>query len=82
MTLVKIIATFERSEAPFKQRRLVVLQRSNGYFTFAEEYYYQTEYEGKVVAKGGWAHLPLAGIFETVDAAEAEARLGLVQSLR
>jgi hypothetical protein len=72
MQVVQIIATFERSNAPHKRRRLVVLQRKDGYFSFAEEYYYQSEYVGEVVAEG-WARLPPEGIFETIEIATAEA---------
>ena len=73
MQLVKIIETFECSDALHKRRRLVVLQRNDGFFSFAEEYYFQSEYEGEVIAEG-WARLPPEGIFETIDIAVTEAR--------
>jgi hypothetical protein len=69
---LKIIATFEDSNAPHKRRRLVVLQRKDGYFSLGEEYHYRSEYEGKVVAEG-WARLPPEGLFETIEIATAEA---------
>ena len=31
-----------------QQRRVVILQRDDGYFTFAEEYFYISEYEGEI----------------------------------
>jgi|GEM_PF-2323121 len=68
MQVVKIIATFERGNAPHNPRRLVVLQRKDGYFSFAEEYYYRSEYEGEIVTEG-WARLPSEGIFETIEIA-------------
>ena len=73
MQLVKIIETFERSDALHKRRRLVVLLRDDGFFSFAEEYYFRSEYEGEAVAEG-WARLSPDGIFETVEIAAAEAR--------
>jgi hypothetical protein len=74
MQFVKIIETFERSDRPHKRRRLVVLRRNDGFFSFAEEYHFRSEYEGKVVAEG-WARLPPEGVFETIEIAAAEARL-------
>lgn len=72
MQIVKIIVTFERGNAPHNPRRLVVIQRNDGYFSFAEEYYYRSEYEGEVVAEG-WAQLPPEGIFEIIEIAVREA---------
>jgi hypothetical protein len=80
MQFVKIIETFERSDALHNRRRLVVLQRKDGFFSFAEEYYYRSEYEGEVVAKG-WARLPPEGIFETTEIAAAEARPTAMSSI-
>jgi hypothetical protein len=71
--VVKIVKMFERKGWPHELRRLVVLERNDGHFSFAEEYYYRTEYDGKIVAEG-WARLPPEGIFETVEIAAAEAR--------
>jgi hypothetical protein len=83
MPIVKIVASFERCHAPHKIRRLVVLQREDGYFSFAEEYYYRSEYEGQVAAEG-WARLPPEGIYETMEIATTEAlssgRLGPSQA--
>jgi hypothetical protein len=51
----------------------MVLQRNDGLFSFAEEYYFRTEHEGAVIAEG-WARLAPEGIFETIEIAAAEAR--------
>jgi hypothetical protein len=74
MLVVKVLETFERNDAPHKLRRLVVLQRDDGLFSFAEEYHYRIECDGKVIAEG-WARLPPERIFETVEIAATEARL-------
>ena len=54
---MKIIETFERTDALHKRRRLVVLQRNDGFFSIAEEYYFRSEYDGEVVAEG-WHDCP------------------------
>jgi hypothetical protein len=59
MLVVKAVEMFERKGAPHELRRLVVLQRDDGHFAFAEEYHYRTEYDGKVIAEG-WARLRLS----------------------
>lgn len=61
-----------------QQRRVAVLQRDDGHFTFAEEYTYRSEYEGKVIAQG-WQRLPCEGIFANAEIAEAEGWSALVQ---
>jgi hypothetical protein len=55
-----------------------VLQRDDGYFSFAEEYFYTSEHEGKVLAQG-WAQLPAEGIFANAETAETEGRSALFQ---
>lgn len=50
MQLAKTIETFERNDALHKLRRVVVLQRDDGFFSFAEEYYFTSEHEGEVIA--------------------------------
>jgi hypothetical protein len=59
-------------------RRVVILQRDDGHFTFAEEYSYKSEYEGKVFAEG-WAQLPPEGIFASAEIAEAEGQSALIR---
>lgn len=71
-----ISAVTEKSQ----QRRVAILQRDDGYFTFAEEYFYTSEYEGEIIAQG-WARLPSNGIFASAEMAEADGRLFL-QRLR
>lgn len=55
------------------RRRIVVLQRDDGNYTFAEQYYYVSEYNGDAIAKG-WQTLRPNGIHATAEIAEAEGR--------
>lgn len=61
-----------------QQRRVAILQRDDGHFTFAEEYSYKSEYEGQVIAEG-WHRLPAEGIFENAELAEIAGQSALVQ---
>ncbi|MCK1361351.1 hypothetical protein [Bradyrhizobium sp. 199] len=76
MKLVKALEAIEiasGSTGQPQQRRVTILQRDDGYFTFAEEYFYRSEHEGEVIAEG-WQRLPPEGIFESAEMAEAEGR--------
>ena len=73
MKLVKIVENFERNDAPHKLRRVVVLQRDDGVFSIAEEYYSRSEYEGEIIAEG-WVRLPPEGYYATIEIAATEAR--------
>ena len=58
-----------------RKRRVVILQRDDGYFCFAEEYYFVSHCDGKVIAEG-WNQLSPNGIYQSAEIAEAE---GLAQ---
>lgn len=78
MRVVKVLEEFDGvSTATGKpqRRRVVILQRDDGLFSFAEEYFYVSEWEGKVVAQG-WRRLGSArtSIFASAEMAEAEGR--------
>lgn len=76
MKLVKVLEAIEticRSTGKPQQRRVAILQRDDGHFTFAEEYSYKSEYEGEVIAQG-WQQLPPEGIFDSEEIAEIEGR--------
>ena len=76
MKLVKVleaIETVSRTTGKMEQRRIAILQRDDGYFTFAEEYFYRSEYEGEVLAEG-WQRLPPEGVFESAEIAETEGQ--------
>jgi hypothetical protein len=56
------------------KRRLVIYQRSDGSYGWAEEYWFENFYEGELIAKG-WACRPIdKSIFETPAIAEREAK--------
>jgi hypothetical protein len=82
MTLVKVseaIETISVLTGKPQQRRVAILQRDDGYFTFAEEYSYNSEYGGEIVAEG-WQQLPSNGIFASAEIAEAEGQSTLARS--
>ncbi|MGJ4928652.1 hypothetical protein ACQR1I_13990 [Bradyrhizobium sp. HKCCYLS2038] len=73
------VATLEAGAS--QQRRVAILQRDDGYFSFALEYAYKSEYEGEVIAEG-WHHRYGEGIFESEDAAEHAGRSALASRYR
>lgn len=73
MEVVKELEVVEVPTAVFPRRRVVVLRRNDGRYTFAEQYFFISEYEGTIVEQG-WATLDFAGIYATAVIAEREAR--------
>lgn len=73
MEIVKTLGTIEDPTALHPRRRVVVLRRADGHYTYAEQYHFVSEHEGEVVAEG-WATLPATGIYATAAIAEQEAR--------
>jgi hypothetical protein len=61
-----------------RQRRVAILQRDDGHFSFAEEYFYTNVWEGEIIAQG-WARLPSEGIFANAETTEAEGRARFLQ---
>jgi len=81
MKLVKVSEAIEIVSAATgkpQQRRVAILQRDDGYFSFAEEYSYTSEYEGRVIAEG-WQQFPSEGIFESAELAEVAGQSALLQ---
>ena len=81
MKVVKVLEAIElvsRATGKPQQRRVAILQRDDGHFSFAEEYFYTSEYDGEIIAQG-WARLPPEGIFGTAEIAEAEGRSRFLQ---
>ena len=76
MQIVRELDEVEVASAIHPRRRLVVLLREDGHFSFAEQYHYATRYDGKVVADG-WQTLPPDGVYATAAIAEAEGRSAL-----
>jgi hypothetical protein len=71
--IVKELDTVEVQDAIHPRRRIVVLQRDDGNFTFAEEYFYVSQYEGEIIAEG-WQQLPPNGVYATAAIAESEGQ--------
>jgi hypothetical protein len=79
MKVAKVLGPIEVISEATKEpqlRRVAILERDDGHFTFAEEYLYTSEYEGEIIAQR-WARLWTAGIYDNLDKAEAEGRLFL-----
>jgi len=72
--VVKELEEVEVVSAPLHpRRRVVVLRRSDGSYSFAEQYFAVSEYEGEIIAEE-WVTLPPTGIYASTAIAEAEAR--------
>lgn len=72
MQVVRELDEVDVGTAIHPRRRIVVLLRSDGHFTVAEQYHYVSEYDGEIVSQG-WQTLPLDGIYASAELAEAEA---------
>jgi hypothetical protein len=76
MKVVKLLEPIKMISATTgepQRRRVAILQREDGYFSFSESYFYTSEYEGEIIAQG-WQQLPPEGIFTSAEIAEAEGR--------
>jgi hypothetical protein len=71
--VVKELEEVEVATAIHPRRRVVVLRRDDGNYTFAEQYFFVSEYEGTIVAQG-WATVGTNGIYASAAIAEFEAR--------
>jgi hypothetical protein len=76
--VLEAIQTESVSTGKPQQRRIAILRRDDGYFTFAEEYSYKSEYDGKIIAEG-WARHPAEGIFESAELAEVAGQSTFLQ---
>jgi hypothetical protein len=61
-----------------QQRRVAILLRDDGHFSFAEEYFYTSIWEGEIIAQG-WARHPPEGVFASAEIAEVEGRSRFLQ---
>ncbi len=73
MQVVQELEIVEVSHALHPTRRVVILQRKDGFYSWAEQYYYVSEDDGDVVAEG-WCTLPAEGIYADLRAAVFEGR--------
>lgn len=74
MAVTQELDEFEDPTSVHPRRRLVIVQRPDGYYSLAQQYHYRSEFEAKIVAEG-WHTLGLEGIFESLDLAKSEAQL-------
>lgn len=73
MQVVQELEIVEISHALHSTRRVVILQRKDGFYSYAEQYYYVSEDDGDVVAEG-WCTLPAEGIYADLRVAVFEGR--------
>jgi hypothetical protein len=81
MELIKVLEAIQTVSVVTgkpQQWRVAILRRDDGYFSFAEEYSYKSEYEGQVIAEG-WKRQRPEGIFEGIEQAEEAGQLALFQ---
>jgi hypothetical protein len=73
MQVVKELEIVEVASAIHPRRRIVVLRRDDGLYSFAEQYFFRSEYEGEVIAEG-WYTQSSNGIYASAAIAELEGR--------
>jgi hypothetical protein len=73
MRIVKELETVEIAAARHPRRRIVVIGRDDGFYSYAEQYHFVSEYDGEILAQG-WHTVPFDGVYETSRIAEAEGR--------
>ena len=73
MHIFKTLEEVEIAAAMHSRRRVVVLRRDDGWYSYAEQYHFVSEYEGSVIAEG-WHTLSSNGVVASVEIAEAEGR--------
>ncbi|KPN64650.1 hypothetical protein SAMN04488527_1696 [Aliiroseovarius crassostreae] len=69
-----ISLSFTNPLSAHPQRRYVVVERQDGNFSIAEQYYYQSSDEDGRIYAEGWASLRPQGIYADATSAESEAR--------
>ncbi|TQN63015.1 hypothetical protein FLX27_05490 [Agrobacterium tumefaciens] len=78
MRVVQELEVVEVSYALHPTRRVVILQRKDGFYSYAEQYYYVSEDDGGVVGEG-WCTLPAEGIYADLHVAVFEGRTAFVR---
>ena len=73
MLIVKELDVVEIGAAIHPKRRMVILQREDGFYAFAEQYHFMSRYEGEIIAEG-WCTLPADGFYANSEIAEIEGR--------
>ncbi|WP_431323152.1 hypothetical protein [Rhizobium sp. YTU87027] len=78
MRIVKELDVVEIGTALHPKRRIVIVQRDDGLYAYAEQYQYVSQYDGEIVAEG-WGTLPAEGIYANSHVAEVEGRAAFAQ---
>ncbi|WP_077104793.1 hypothetical protein [Agrobacterium sp. DSM 25558] len=73
MRVVKELEAVEIAAVDKGLRRIIIIERDDGFYAFAEQYYYVSEYDGEIISQG-WHTISRNGIFETSQVAETEGR--------
>ncbi|MGA7326423.1 MAG: hypothetical protein WBX25_18535 [Rhodomicrobium sp.] len=81
MKIVKELETVQIADAIHPRRRIVILQRDDGHFTFAEQYHSVSEDEGDIMSEG-WQTLPPNGVYASAAIAESEGRAAFTRWYR
>jgi hypothetical protein len=56
------------------KRRILLVQRPDGFFGSVEQYCYQNTYEGELIAEGWRSLASDSSVFQTLEIAEREAK--------
>lgn len=73
MRVVKELEAVEIAANSKGLRRIIVIERDDGFYTYAEQYHYVSEYDGEIISQG-WHTVPHDGIYESSEVAETEGR--------
>jgi hypothetical protein len=73
LKIVKELETVVVADTTHPRRRIVILQRDDSNYSFAEQYFFASRYEGEII-KEGWQTLQPSGIYRTAAIAETEGR--------
>ncbi|THV20499.1 hypothetical protein [Peteryoungia ipomoeae] len=73
MQIVRELDVVEVNNDLHPARRVIIVQREDGFYAYAEQYHFVSKHEGKIVAEG-WGTLPGEGIYAYLHDAEIEGR--------
>ncbi|GAA0244231.1 hypothetical protein GCM10008965_10310 [Methylorubrum aminovorans] len=73
LKIVRTLETIETDSPMHPVRRVVVVERNDGFYCHAQQYYFRSEYEGELISEG-WHTISFDGIYETPEMAEIEGR--------
>ena len=73
MKIVQKLDIVEVGNTPNPERRVVIIQREDGFYAFAEQYHYTTKHSGEIVVKG-WHTLAANGVYADLNVAKNEGR--------